>query len=321
MNRLAAIALVCLLQAIFAQGEKPCYAFRPQAVRLLEADLVVLGEVTEIREEENRVIGKIAVEMVLKGATDEQTVTAEWRKKVSPFPLTQSSPDSLEADKRGIWFLNRDNDSKELRGRDPWPDADAEQTDAIQEELAKLADLLWSEPVQGLAMGLIVDVRNLEGEEVWSEGKIIAAQVAVAVFPVAKNTLNQDLLVAESEATHPFVATWSRPGSWDLKTKLYSVPKRENGENTADDFQRIRPNQIRQIGRGFVFPPLVDDGQYTLQVNFSSQHDKSDQNSQAWQGTIELPTFKLELPLEVTQEDNELPGNADAQKKIRPDRS
>ena len=314
MNRLAAIALVCLLQAIFAPGEKPCYAFRPQAVRLLEADLVVLGEVTEIREEENRIIGKISVEMVLKGATDEQTVTAEWRKKVSPFPLTQSSPDSLEADKRGIWFLKWDNDSERLRGLGPHPDAESEKTDEIQKELATLAELPWSEPVGGLAMGLIVDVRNLEGEEVWCEGKLVAAQVAVAVFPVAKNTLNQDLLVAESAGDHPFVATWSRPGSWDLKAKLYSVPKRENGENTADDFQQIRPNQIRQIGHGFVFPPLVDDGQYTLQVNFSSQRDKSDQNSQEWQGTIELPTFKLELPLEEIEEEDEQPGNTDAQK-------
>jgi hypothetical protein len=320
MNRLAAIALVCLLQAIFAPGEKSCYAFRPQAVRLLEAELVILGELTEIQEEENRIIGKISVEMVLKGATDKQTVIAEWRKKVSPFSLTESPPDSLEADKRGIWFLDRDNDSKRLRGLGPRPDANAEQTDEIQQELATLAELPWSEPVGGLAMGLIVDVRDLEGEEVWNEGKLIAAQVAVAVFPVAKNTLNQDLLVAESEADHPFVATWSRPGSWDLKAKLYSVPKRENGENTADDLQRIRPNQIRQIGHGFVFPPLVDDGQYTLQINFSSQRDKSDQSSQVWQGTIELPTFKLELPLEEI-DDDEQPGNTDAQKKIRPDRS
>jgi hypothetical protein len=304
MNRLATIALLCLLQAIFALFVHPCYAFRPRGARLLEAELVVLGRLTNVREEKDQILGEIAIEKMLKGTTTGKKIPAKWQKGMpSPAP-TETTADSLQDGTRGIWFLVRDRDSQLFRGLTAGPAAAANEVDEIEWELAELRELKWSKPEHGLTMALVVEVQDVEGDEVWSEGQLVAAKATVAVFPVAKNTLDHDLLVADCAADHPFTAIWSRPGSWDWKTALYSSPKRDLLEESADQFQRVRPNQICQIGHGFVFPPLVDDGQYTLTIKFSSQRGKTSQKGSVWKGTLELPTFRLKLPLEIFEDDS-----------------
>ena len=43
---------------------------------------------------------------------------------------------------------------------------------------------------------------------------------------------------------------------------------------------------------------------HRLTIKFSSQRGKTSQKGSVWKGTLELPTFRLKLPLEIFEDDS-----------------
>jgi hypothetical protein len=186
-----------------------------------------------------------------------------------------------------------------LRGLQPELDVPAVEVAEIEQQLADLRELEWSEPEDGLRMALVVKVQESEGNEVWVDGRLVIPKATVAIFPVAENTLDENMVVGNFSADHPFAAHWSQIGRWDWQAKLYSTPKFESLQARSTDFQQIPPHRIRQIGHGFVFSPLVEEGLYTLSVEFSNNREMTDaKKGRMWKGTIKLPLVKLQLPPE-----------------------
>lgn len=274
------------------------YAYQPLSVRLLEADIVLLGTLTEITAEGDSIRGQLKVEKTLKGTPPESDkVTAVWSNNDLEAASSEVSVTQPAIGTRGVWFFCREKNSRPLRGLQPELDVPVAEVAEIEQQLADLRQLEWSEPEGGLKMALVVEVRGSEGNEVWVDGRLVIPKATVAIFPIAENTLDGNLVVGNFSADHPFAAHWSQAGRWAWQAKLYSTPKFESLQARTTDFQQIPPHRIRQIGHGFVLSPLVEEGLYTLNVEFSNNREMSDaKKGSMWKGKIELPSVKLQLP-------------------------
>ncbi|MEK6246852.1 MAG: hypothetical protein N2C12_01650, partial [Planctomycetales bacterium] len=308
-TQLAVAMLVCSGPANAAAES---YPYVPRQVRLLESELVILGTVETVETSvipEQRIpqtIAKISVERTLKGEEAGETATISFPS--DSLELSAAQPDQDKQGTRGVWILSGGEGSGNYQVRAADAFVAESEIHAVEEDLRILDDLVWSQPFNGLKFASIVEVNDVGGREVWIDGRLVPAQATVAVFPVVKNTTKSDMKLCNFSADHPFVATWSREGSQDWQPHLYSVPKVITLKPEIMHFQQIAPSEVQSVGHGFVLPPLLNEGSYTLKIRFATDRTETDsktgddagraERADAWTGAVDLPKYELTLPIQ-----------------------
>ena len=278
------------------------WAYIPPEVRLMEAELVVIGTIDRLAapiNENGRIqeIGMIKIERVLKGDAKLKEAPLAWpRPNEGPFRIADG-PISFRVGQKGIWILRRDDARPVFKADYPGDHKQADQADAVAAQLKALEKIQWSAAKDGLQAAVLVDQRDMRNAQVQIQGKKVVALSQPHVSLLLRNDTDKPFYVVDHFADQPVTMTYQGPNNQAIEVKLYGDGPANPPAPQLHSYKLIPPRSVRTMGYGFGLPIITLAGEYKLTLDYKNKRDGQALGLKSvWQGQITTPLRKFRAP-------------------------
>lgn len=280
------------------------WAYVPQEVRMLQADLVVVGKIekTVKQVEKNGTIydvGVIKPTAILKGKPAMMgDIRVAWPAP-RPGGLVVSTTIQYRVGQEGIWVLQADEKLPVHWATYPTDYQRMENLDTVKKKVAGLKKIQWSKPVAGLQIGMLVEQRDLRKAKVKVNGKSVKAVAQLSVYPLMKNSSENTLHIVNNQLDRPVEISLQDPTGKPVELNLHgNRPKREVPLK-AHHFVALQPAAVTTIGYGYGLPILTKAGVYTLELSYNNKRGSGVLKIEpVWKGTASSQLLKVKVPAE-----------------------
>ena len=272
MTRLSIAASLVLITTL-APRCQASWAYVPQEIRIIQADLVVVGTIEKLgkaikRRGRSYNVGVIKPTMILKGKPKRKgDIRVAW-----PAPrggLRVSTDITFRVGQKGVWVLTADKTLPVYWATYPTDYQPMAKLAEMRKKLANVKNIRWGKAKNGLQVGLIVEQRDMRKAKVRVNGKLVKAIARLSVYPLLKNVSDKPTHVVEHYYDRPMSIT----------------------------FKEVLPGQVCTMGYGFGLPMCTKSGEYTITLSYKNKRDgRPLKINRVWQGQAVSTVIKVEVP-------------------------
>jgi hypothetical protein len=272
---LGALALLALI-ITSTTASALSYMYVPEQVRLMTAELVVVGKMNGVNQEGQKITGTLAITEVLKGKITGKTLKLAWA-DLSRFGGGRGHQNGQQ----GVWILSKGRDGKFATGY-PGNFLQMNQIKRIKQTLTEIKKMKWGK-ANGLEMTCITETRISNNNPGQGKGP---SSATVMIYPIVRNGSKQTLQLIDFAPDKPFVVTMTTPSGGKLHPDLY--PRPLNMKLNARQFKPLEPGKLRMLGYGLKAPIITEAGEHKIVVSFQNKRDGKEFNLKGvWIGKIE----------------------------------
>lgn len=304
MYKKTIIALVAFGLANQAERCFASWAYVPQEVRMLQADLVVVGKIEKTAKqfEKNGTVydvGLINPTAILKGKPAMMgDIRIAW-----PAPrrdgLAVSATIRYRVGQEGVWVLKADDELPVYWANYPSDYQRLDNLPTVKKKLEDLKSIKWGKPASGLQVGLFVEQHDLRKSKVKIEGKPVKAVARLSVYPLLKNAGAEPIHVVNNLLDRPVEVEFKGPDGAPIKVNLYGTRPKREVPLKAHNFVRLEPGQVGTIGYGYGLPVLTKSGAYSIRLSYQNVRGSGDLEVEpVWKGTASSSSVKVKVPAE-----------------------
>jgi len=284
-------------------------------LRLLEADAIVVAEVATLEEIKYRNrdyrLSELNVEQWLKGAAVDGPSKVRW-----PAPRDQEQAlrtwiatgqrYDLAAGERGVFVLRQsqlDNDAYDIDFHYSFYEVESATT--IAGRIKRIdSKYHWSEPVDGLQLGVYVEQYRLPQGRRVVDGKIVQVPenrvTQARVHVLVRNVGDEPLHIVQGNFfDKPIQYLVTDPAGQRLAIPTVDRLHERAKERplTQFNFVQLEPGVGRRIGIVATLPAITEDGEYAVQIRYRNDRDGAELNiPNVWRGQIETPRHTFYAP-------------------------
>jgi len=304
MYKKTIIALVAFGLGNQAERCFASWAYVPQEVRMLQADLVVVGKIEKTAKqfEKNGTVydvGSINPTAILKGKPAMMgDIRIAW-----PAPrrggLAVSATIRYRVGQEGVWVLKADDELPVYWANYPSDYQRLDNLPTVKEKLDDLKSIKWGKPASGLQVGLFVEQHDLRKSKVKIEGEPVRAVARLSVYPLFKNVGAEPTNIVNNPLDRPVGLEVKDPGGKPIEVNLYGTSPKRQIPLKAHNFVRLEPGQVGTIGYGYGLPVLTKSGVYAIQLTYQNKRGSGDLDIEPiWKGTASSSSVKVKVPAE-----------------------
>jgi len=267
--------------------------------RIVEADVVVVGKITAVREgfeDGNRkfVLGEIQVAEVLKGDKKLKKADLAWTQ-----PMRNDGDIGYSKDQEGVWILRKHKDKDCYTANYPSDYQKSDQKDRLAAIARSLESLAWGKAVDGLQLSLAVRVSPTSAHDGDSAtlrlttDPLKTEMAKVEFVFLVKNTSDKPLRYCNWLGDPPCSISLTTPTG---KPEIDLYPHRDQVKGmklTAENFALVGPGQTRVAYRWTY--DLTDAGTYKATGGFAGKQDGKDLGVESvWTNKLESSPLTVE---------------------------
>ena len=193
------------------------YMWVPENVRLMTADLVVVGKMSNVKQVQNKISGTLTITKTLKGDATIKTIAMSWH-DMSQFGGGKGHRDG----QTGVWLLTKTRDGKSFATGFPGNFVATDQLKRIEKGLKALDNLKWTES-NGLSMTCLTEMRKVGG----GRGGLTPGQAqpvaTLAIYPFVKNTSKKTFRIYDNQADRIISLAMTTPSGGSRVVDLYAL--------------------------------------------------------------------------------------------------
>jgi len=260
------------------------WEYIPQEVRLIEADIIVAGEIVKLGKNRKKYgqvyeVGIIEPIQLLKGSPGRgRQIRLAWPQIAPRLPAPRVGD-------RSIWILRADEILPVYRATYLMDRQPIEKLAELRVRLSEIEDTRWSEPEDGLQIGIFTEQQEM------------SAAVRLSVYPLLKNAGHEPIFVNLFQRDLPFSILCFAPDGHPMDVPMYGMTQAQPATPQRQHFLQIPPGGIRSIPYGFVLPILTEDGEYSIRVRYKSYREAPELGlNRVWTGAMASPTIAVQVP-------------------------
>lgn len=291
-----------VLMAALAPRCQASWAYVPQEIRIMQADLVVVGTITRTamaikKDGRTYAVGVIKPTMILKGKPKmNQEIRVAW-----PAPraggLSVSTDIIYRVGQKGIWVLTADKTLPVFWANYPTDYQALGKLAEVRKKLANLKNIQWGKASNGLQVGLIVEQLDVRKSKSVVDGKPVKAISQLSIYPVLKNISDKPMQVVDHFQDRPISIALSGPDGQPIDVKIYGDAPKQAVDPKTYNFRAVLPGRVSTVGYGYRLPLCIRAGEYTITLRYQNDRDgvplKIDN---VWQGQAESRAVKVAVP-------------------------
>ena len=299
------IAASLLFTAAMAPRCEASWAYVPQEIRMMQADLVVVGTITKLGNgivQNGRAydVGVITPTTLLKGKLKKNAVIRVAWPAARGGGLRVSTDIAFRVGQKGVWVLTADKTHPVYWANYPTDYQPMTKLAEMRKKLANLKNIKWSKATNGLQVGMIVEQRDMLGANVLVNGKRVKAIARLSVYPLMKNVSDKPMQVVDHNQDRPVSIAFRGPGGKPIDVNLYGNSPKQNVEPKSHNFQKVSPGGVVTMGYGYGLPICTKSGEYTITLSYKNKRDGKLLNiNHVWQGEATSTTTKVEVPVKA----------------------
>ncbi len=296
------IAASFLLVAALAPQCHASWAYVPQEIRMMQADLVVVGTIAKpgkAIEQDGRTyaVGVIKPTMILKGKPKlKDDIRVAW---VAPRPggLRLSTDITYRVGQKGVWVLTADKTLPVYWATYPTDYQPLEKLAEVRKKLANVKNIKWGKAQNGLQVGLIVEQRDMRKSKVRINGKPVKAVAQLSVYPLLKNVSDKPMHVVNHFHDRPISIALYGPDGKPINVKLHANAPKRAVDPKPHNFKEVLPGRVCTIGYGYGLPMCTKSGEYMITLSYKNERDgRALKLDRVWQGQVDSPAIKVAVP-------------------------
>jgi hypothetical protein len=265
------------------------YMYVPEKVRLMAADLVVVGKMNDVKQVQQSITGTLTITKTLRGDAKMKTAAMSWR-DMSRFGGGKGHRNG----QTGIWLLKKGRDGKYATGY-PGNFVAIDQLKRVEQGLKEIDQLKWVES-NGLELTCITEMRKIgPGRAGLNPGQ--AQPVAsLAIYSFVRNASKKAISVYDNQNDKIIGLTLVTPSGGERVVDLYPRfnPKMKLH---ARMFHTLEPGKMRALGYGQHVRDITQAGTHVMKLSYQNKHDgKALDVKDVWTGKINLKPIKIATP-------------------------
>jgi hypothetical protein len=260
------------------------WEYIPQEVRMIEADIVVAGEIVKSGKNMKKhgqvfEVGIIKPLQLLKGNPGpREQIRLAW-------PQIGPRLHAPQVGDRSIWILRADETLPVYRATYVLDRQPLEKLDEVRARLSTIESIHWSEPEDGLQIGIFTEQRET------------AAATRLSVYPLLKNVTHEPIFVNTLSQDMPFSILSFAPDGRPMDVPTYGAALTGPASPRRQHFLRIPPGGVRSAPHGFVLPILTEGGEYSIRMRYKSYREAPELKlGNIWTGALASPTIAVQVP-------------------------
>ncbi|MDA1013654.1 MAG: hypothetical protein O3A00_04270 [Planctomycetota bacterium] len=276
------------------------WAYVPQEVRIMQADIVVAGTITKtgkdvVKNGTTYAVGVIKPMTILKGKPKGE-IRVAWPAP-RPGGLQLSTTIIYKVGQAGVWVLTADETLDVHWATYPTDYQPLAKLPDVKQKLANLKAIQWSKAQAGLQVAMIIEQRDLRNSKIQVNGKPVKAVAQLAVYPLFKNASDKSLHVVDHFPDQPMSFVFHGPDGKEIAVDLYGkLPKRDMPPR-KHNFVELPANEVRMIGYGFQLPMCLTSGTYSVALAYKNERDGQPLKIDGvWKGTLKSTTMRVGVP-------------------------
>jgi hypothetical protein len=296
------MAASLLLTAAMVPRCQASWAYVPQEIRMMQADLVVVGTITKLGNgitQNGRAydVGVIAPTKILKGKPKKKAdIRVAWPASRAGG-LRVSTDITYRVGQKGVWVLTADKTRPVYWANYPTDYQPVSKLAQIRKKLAHLNNIKWGKAKNGLQVGLIVEQRDMRSANVKVNGKSVKAVARLSVYPLMKNVSDKPMQVVDHYQDRTVSITFHGPSGNPIDVNLYGTAPKQNVDPRSHSFKKVAPGQVVTMGNGYGLPICTKSGEYTITLSYKNGRDGKTLNiDHVWQGQANSSTTQVEVP-------------------------
>lgn len=294
----------CALLALFvvtmsSRTVQASWAYVPQEIRMAEADLVVAGKVEKLGEdiEKNGTVYEVGIikpSTILRGKPKtDGVIRLAWPKR-TPGGLRMST--DLPTPKVGeasIWVMQADEKLPVYWATYPTDRQPLAKLDEMKKKMETLKKIQWSEPKDGLYIGVFIEQRNMRESQVQVKGKPVKALAKMSAYTLFWNSTDKSVQLVSYPYDDQFAIELTDPDGKPIEVQT-TITAPQRPPIKKHNFVEAAPGRVRTVGYGFQLPMATKPGDYTLKLRYKNARDGKDHGfDNVWQGEISTPAVKF----------------------------
>ena len=296
------IAASLVLMTTLAPRCQASWAYVPQEVRMMQADLVVVGTIAKLgksikRDGRTYTVGVIKPTMILKGKPKmKDDIRLAWPGP-RPGGLRLSTDLIYRVGQKGVWVLTADKTRPVHWATYPTDYQPMQKLAAVRKKLGNVKNIKWGKATNGLQVGLIVEQRDLRKSKVRIKGKPVKAIAQLSLYPLLKNVSGKPMHVVDHFHDRPISIAFSGPDRKPIDVKLYGNAPKRAVDPKPRNFKQVLPGRVCTMGYGFSLPMCTKSGEYTITLSYKNERDgRTSKINRVWQGQAGSPAIKVKVP-------------------------
>lgn len=293
-----AVLTLCAV-TMSSQTVEASWAYVPQEIRMAEADLIVAGTVEKMGEDVEKKgavyeTGIIKASVFLRGkAKANNVIRLAWPKR-NPGGLRLST--DLPAPKVGessIWVMQADEKLPVYWATYPTDRQPMDKLDEMKKKMATLKKTQWSEPKDGLYVGVFIERRDMRKSKTLVNGKPVKALAQMSAYTMFWNSTDKSVQLVSYPYDDQFTIELTDPDGQPIQVQTTVTPP-QKPPIRKHNFVEVRPRRVRTIGYGFQLGMATKPGEYTLKLHYKNARDgKNFGFENVWKGETSTPDVKF----------------------------
>jgi len=291
--------LAFLVVTMSSRTVQASWAYVPQEIRMAEADLIVAGTIEKLGEdvEKNGTVyetGIIKPSVFLRGkAKVKGDIRLAWPKR-TPGGLRMST--DLPAPKVGessIWVMQADEKLPVYWATYPTDRQPIDKLDEMKKKMETLKKTQWSEPKDGLYVGVFIEQRDMRKSQTMVNGKPVKALAQMSAYTMFWNSTDTSVQLVSYPYDDQFTIELTDPDGKPIEVQT-TVTAPQKPPIKKHNFVEVASGRVKMIGYGFQLGMATKPGDYTLKLNYQNARDGKNLGFEnVWQGETNTPAIKV----------------------------